>query len=263
VAGAESIRAEDIARLSPEERVAAARAIASSIELLLPTRPLADILPGADRADVCMLPRLIRRHLWAMPEHELLTLGAITRMIKPARVVEFGTFEGGSTLVMAANMAEDGSLVTIDLDPSERGTHEHGLGTGMLDFDLGCLFRDTRYAPMIQQRYGNTLHVDDHDLVGGADLVFIDADHTYAFVKQDTAKALTCVRPGGWIVWHDYTWEPEHSECAGVTRAVNEFFQQHGRCVHIEGTRFAIHRTPSPAATTPDHTAQAEHGPGL
>jgi len=246
--GAELLRAEDIVKLPADERWRAARAIAADAEFILPTRNLEDILPGADLAEVRMLPRLIRSHLWAMPEHELLTLGAITRMVAPNRVIEFGTFQGGSTLVMAANMDEGGRVVTIDLDPSQRTTHEHGLGTGLLEFDLGCLFRGTRFEQMIEQRYSNTLLVDDGDLVGGADLVFIDADHTYPFATRDTAKALTFVRPGGWLLWHDYTWAPENSECAGVTKAVNDFFLQHGTCFHIAKTRFAIHRV---AAATP------------
>jgi predicted O-methyltransferase YrrM len=257
---ADSISAEDLTTLNADERWLAARTIAADIEFILPTRALKDILPGADLAEVRLLPRIIRSHLWAMPEHELLTLGAIIRMVHPQRVVEFGTFQGGSTLVMAANMECGGRVVTIDLDPSQRETHEHGLGTGLLDFDVGCLFRGTRYAPMIEQRFSNTLHVDAHDLVGSADLVFIDADHTYPFVKRDTAKALTFVRPGGWLLWHDYTWERENSECAGVTKAVNEFFLQHGECFHIAGTRFAIHRVAS--ATTALRSVSGAPGNG-
>lgn len=257
--GAESIQAEDITALNADERWRAARTIAADIKFILPTRPLEDILPGADLAEVRMLPRLIRNHLWAMPEHELLTLGAITKMVHPRRIVEFGTFQGGSTLVMAANLDGGARIVTIDLDPSQRKTHEHGLGTGLLDFEVGCLFRGTRYEQMIEQRYSNTLHVDADDLVGGADLVFIDADHTYPFAKRDTAKALTFVRPGGWLLWHDYTWEPENSECAGVTKAVNEFFLQHGECFHIAKTRFAIHRVASSTtALRPEQGGTAE-----
>lgn len=225
-------------------------ATAAGIEFLLPTVPLDDVLPAASLAEVVMLPRLIRSHEWAMPEHELLTLGAIARMIAPRLVVEFGTFLGGSTLSIAANMP-GGRVVTVDIDPSVRRTHEHGLGTGLPDFDVGCLFRGTRFASMIDQRFANTLTFDTGDLVGRADLVFVDADHTYEFTRRDTAMALTLVRPGGWILWHDYTWEPQHSECAGVTRAVNEFFERHGGCHHIAGTRFAIHQVPprTPATT--------------
>jgi predicted O-methyltransferase YrrM len=250
--GPDAIRAEDLATLHPDERLRAALAVADGIEFILPTRELDDILPGADLAEVRMLPRLMRTHLWAMPEHELLALGAITRMVNPRFVIEFGTFQGGSTLVMAANMDSGGHIATIDLDPAQRKTHEHGLGTGLQEFSLGCLFHGTRYEPMIEQRCSNTLNFEADDLIGRADMVFIDADHTYPFVKQDTAKALTFVRPGGWILWHDYTWEPENSECAGVTRAVNEFLLQHGDCFHIARTRFAIHHVAPDAALRPD-----------
>lgn len=234
--------AELLAKQSKHAKRAAAQAIAASVEFIVPTLALDQIFPGADQAPVVMLPRLIRSHKWAMPEHELLTLGAIAKSIQPKMVVEFGTFRGGSTLVMASNMPQGGRIVTVDIEPESRKTHEHGLGTGLSDFDLGCLFRGTAYESMIEQRYCNTLHFQADDLVGKADLVFVDADHTYEFVKRDTAKAMTLVRPGGWILWHDYTWEPENSECAGVTKAVNEFFLEYGNCHQIAKTRFAIHR---------------------
>jgi predicted O-methyltransferase YrrM len=38
-----------------------------------------------------------------MPEHELLVLGAVTQALRPERVVEFGTFTGASTFLMALN----------------------------------------------------------------------------------------------------------------------------------------------------------------
>jgi predicted O-methyltransferase YrrM len=240
-AGTESA-AELLARQNKHAKRAAAQAIAASVEFIVPTQTLDEIFPGAGQAEIIMLPRLIRSHKWAMPEHELLTLGAIAKMIQPRKVVEFGTFRGGSTLVMASNIPSDGRIVTVDIDPAQRKSHEHGLGTGLSEFDLGCLFRGTAYESKIEQRFCNTLHFDADDLIGQADLVFVDADHTYEFVKRDTEKAMTLVRPGGWILWHDYTWEPENSECAGVTKAVNEFFLRYGNCHQIAKTRFAIHR---------------------
>lgn len=255
---AELLRAEDIALLNPDDRRRVALTIAAGVEFIVPTRNLDAILPGASTAEVRMLPRLIRNHPWAMPEHELLTLGAITRMIGPRHVVELGTFQGGSTLVMAANMADGGRIVTVDLDPSQRERHEHGLGTGLQEFDLGGLFRGTRYESMIEQRFSNTLDLHAEDLVGQADLVFIDADHSYAFVTRDTAKAMTFVRPGGWVLWHDYTWTAEDSACAGVTRAVDEFFRRRGGCFQIAGTRFAIHRVPPAPAEGPERNAECD-----
>lgn len=227
---------------APNAKLLAARAAAEGIQFLVPENSLDHILPGADCAEVVMLPRLIRSHKWAMPEHELLVLGAIANHIKPKLVVEFGTFRGGSTLVMASNSASDACVITIDLDPTLRKTHEHGTGVGLSDFDVGCLFRGTRYEKQIEQRFANSVEFMDDDLVGKADLILVDADHTYEFARRDTEKAIKLLKPGGTIVWHDYTWEPQNSECAGVTRTVNEFWETHGNCARIAGTRFAIYQ---------------------
>ncbi len=217
------------------------------VQFLVPSAKLSEIFPGGDQAEVTMLPRLIRSHKWAMPEHELLTLGALAKILQPKLVVEFGTFMGGSTLSLASNMPQEGKVVTIDLDPSTRKTHVHGMGVGLSEFDVGCLFRGTRYEQMIEQRFANTVQFEDRSLVGQADLVFVDADHTYEFAKRDTERAMSFLKPGGTILWHDYTWEPSNPECVGVTRTVNEFWQQHGSCSQIAGTRFALY-TPRLAA---------------
>ena len=122
-------------------KLLAARAAAEGIQFLVPEKPLAELLEQAELAEVTMLPRLIRSHKWAMPEHELLALGAIARLLQPKLVVEFGTFRGGSTLAMAANVAADARIVTIDLDPTVRKHHEHGAGVGLSDFDSCCELR--------------------------------------------------------------------------------------------------------------------------
>ncbi len=234
---------------APNPKLLAARAAADGIQFLVPEKSLDGVLAGAEFAEVVMLPRLIRSHKWAMPEHELLVLGAIAKQVKPKMVVEFGTFRGGSTLVMAANSPNDARVITIDLDPTLRKTHEHGTGVGLSDFDVGCLFRGTRYERQIEQRFANSVEFVDNDLVGKADLILVDADHTYEFARRDTEKAMQFLKPGGTIVWHDYTWEPQNSECAGVTRTVNEFWQANGRCARIAGTRFAIYQCNKQAAT--------------
>lgn len=54
-----------------------------------------------------------------------------------------------------------------------------------------------------------------------ADFVFIDAAHSYAAVKDDIARWLPKVKPGGWFGGHDY--HPAHP---GVVQAVDEAFGQ-------------------------------------
>jgi hypothetical protein len=53
---------------------------------------------------------------------------------------------------------------------------------------------------------------------------------------SDTGKALTMVRPGGLVLWHDYS-----PECPGVFRALNELATQ-VPLVHIQGTTLVAFR---------------------
>lgn len=240
---ANKVKAATAEPTKPAAKVAAPaeKSPADDVEFLVPDNKLEDIFPGSDQAEVTMLPRLIRSHKWAMPEHELMVLGALTKVLQPKLVVEFGTFMGGSTLAMASNMPAGSKIITIDLDPTARSTHVHGMGVGLSEFDVGCLFRGTRYESMIEQRFSNTVEFSDEDLISAADLVFVDADHTYEFAKRDTETAVQFVKSEGTILWHDYRWEPANPECVGVTHTVNEFYEEYGCCSQIAGTRFALH----------------------
>ena len=68
------------------------------------------------------------------------------------------------------------------------------------------------------------------------DLIFIDADHTYNAVVNDSNKAMEMLRPGGVLVWHDYT------VVGGTKRACNEFISQHPgqRFVQVADTTFLM-----------------------
>jgi predicted O-methyltransferase YrrM len=188
-----------------------------------------------------MIPRQIRRHLWGMPEHELLVLGAVTQALRPDRVVEFGTFTGSSTLAMALNSPQHSRIVTVDVNPADRPSHVHGLGVGLLEFHVGEVFQGTAWHRKIEQRLGDTRQFVMPEWEGQVGLFLVDADHTYDFVRTDTAFAKKMLMPGGAILWHDYTWSPDAAECGGVTRAVNEFHQRYGNCFQIAGTRFALY----------------------
>ncbi len=56
----------------------------------------------------------------------------------------------------------------------------------------------------------------------GIDLVFIDANHSYSYVKRDIRLWLPKVRPGGILSGHDYN--PDKFQ--GVVRAVDEAFEK-------------------------------------
>jgi len=208
----------------------------------LPVRPLAELFPGIETRTTQIPVSQLRRHdQCAVPAAELLTLAAICGYVKPRCILEIGTYTGSSALIMAMNTPPETEIFTLDLDPTDRATHQHGLGVGGLpDYTVGAAYLGTPFAGKIRQLLGSSLTFDFTPFTGNIDLVFIDADHTYDFVKADTATALKLLRPGGIILWDDYVWDERFPECAGVTRCVNELAQARP-IARPEGTRFAIY----------------------
>jgi len=63
-----------------------------------------------------------------------------------------------------------------------------------------------------------------------ADLIFIDGDHRYNFVKEDIVVAKQMIEKGGIISGHDYY---GHTLFPGVKQAVDEEFKQINICDSI------------------------------
>ncbi len=208
----------------------------------LPARPLGALFAGIERMEVAApVSQAGRRDDWVMPLNELLILAAICKHAQPQRVFEIGTYTGVSTLFMALNAPDEAEVFTLDLDPAARDTHRHGLGVGGFPaFEVGGAYQGTPAAARVRQLYGPSATYDYSAFEHTIDLVLVDADHTYEFVKQDTATAFRLLRPGGIIVWDDYLWDARYPECEGVTRCVNEVAE--GRSVfRIDGSRLAIY----------------------
>jgi predicted O-methyltransferase YrrM len=51
------------------------------------------------------------------------------------------------------------------------------------------------------------------------DLIYIDANHDYNYIREDILNSLKIVKPSGFICGHDYV-----KESPGVIKAVDEFF---------------------------------------
>ena len=207
----------------------------------LPERRLDDLVGAREAVDVRLPPAAIETvDGWTMPLAELATLAAICARARPRRIFEIGTYRGLATLVMAMNAPEDGEVFTLDLPAEARPAHAHGLGIGGFpDFAVGAHFHGHPAAARIHQLFGDARRFDPERFRASVDLVLIDADHTYDFVRADTEHALAMLRPGGLIVWDDYVWTERAPECAGVTRCVNELAATHP--VHrIAGTRLAV-----------------------
>ncbi len=198
-----------------------------AVEFWLPTVPLRDLFPGIERLTAEVpISQIVRQRDMVLPLAELLTIAGICRAIRPRRIFEIGTYSGASTLVMAMNAPPDVEIVTLDLD--------------VADPIIGSCFRDSAVENRIRQVRGDTRTFEFGPYCCSEDLVFIDANHAYEFVSNDTAHAFEMLRPGGVIVWDDYRWLPEHHECIGVTTFLNELVATR-ECFNIEGTRLAVY----------------------
>ena len=67
------------------------------------------------------------------------------------------------------------------------------------------------------------------------DFIFVDADHSYDLVKNDTEKAIEMLAPGGLLIWHDYA-----EKSPGVMRFVQEF-SVNKPVFHIRTTCLAVY----------------------
>ena len=117
-------------------------------------------------------------------------LKMLTRMIRPHRILELGTFTGYSALCFAEGMPEDAELHTVEINDE------------LADFIQGH-FDSSPRAEQIHLHIGDAQEIVP--AIGGPwDLVFIDANNrTY---KEYYEMILPDVRPGGFIIADNTLW---------------------------------------------------------
>lgn len=128
------------------------------------------------------------------------------------RVLEVGSYKGRSTCCMASVALE---VVAVD---HHKGDDSAGDG-GTLDEFCGNLVR-CGVADRVKVVCQDFRSFDPHPY-GGFDLVYLDADHSAQATYEAAALALSCVRPGGVIAWHDchYPTVVRGMEAAGLAWA--------------------------------------------
>jgi predicted O-methyltransferase YrrM len=137
---------------------------------------------------------------------DLIGLCMLAQIVRPKKVFEIGTLEGSGALHLALN-APQAEIFTLDLASDEVPS----LSTTSTDDEIMAwhrrgknLFSATPEEKRIHRVYGDSAQFDFAEYRGAIDLFFIDGAHSYEYVKNDTLKALECVRNGGVIAWHDY-----------------------------------------------------------
>ena len=127
-------------------------------------------------------------------------LGTVVRNINPITCLDIGTGFGYSAALMAINSPAS-EIYTINIPPEE--FEEGGVLTTMkLDKSkIGSYFREGKFSN-IKQLYANTATWEPD--IGNIDIAFIDGSHDSTFVFNDTVKILKYMKPGSFILWHDF-----------------------------------------------------------
>jgi len=207
-------------------------------EVKIPVTPVSTLVPGDVAKDISievLAPVGVDGNVSPL---ELLLLSTFIKTRGCARIFEMGTFDGRTTLNMAANSAGNARLWTLDLPKKEIGNTPLPLAPldkQFIDKDgSGARFTGKDEEKKITQLYGDTATFDFGKFNDSMDMVFVDASHSYEYLLNDSRAALRLLKGRkGIILWHDYrVWD-------GVTRALNELFlsdPDFKDLQHIEGT---------------------------
>jgi predicted O-methyltransferase YrrM len=143
------------------------------------------------------------RHAWSLGAAEQLIIQVLLIARGCQTVFEIGTFNGGTTRMLAEALPDDGQVVTIDLDPGSFDASQ--APAAFRGAQVGEAYRDSPAAHKITQLLGDSLEYDFSEHFETADFVLVDAGHEYPNGLADTKTALQLLKPGGLILWDDYT----------------------------------------------------------
>lgn len=183
----------------------------------LPVVPASSLAPSGSLLDVREMDAIDGN----VSERELVTICRLVRDSEPRALFEFGTFDGRTTLNLAANSPPEARVSTLDLPrqgiaASASPIHAHEVRYADKSRS-GARFANSDMSHKINQLHGDSGTFDFAPYYDTMDFVFVDASHTYEYVINDSLHAMKMLRVGhGTILWHDYSrWD-------GVTCALNE-----------------------------------------
>ncbi|MCB9880132.1 MAG: class I SAM-dependent methyltransferase [Planctomycetes bacterium] len=151
------------------------------------------------------------------------------------RAVEIGSWQGKSTVCIAAGMRDKQQPVLTCIDPFDASgdaasADVYGDRADRLGGPLRRAFEqnliDAAVREVVEVRQGFS-HDQAQHVDGSLDLVFLDGDHGYDAVRQDFLDWGPKVRAGGYLAMHDVV-HPVHE---GPRRVVEELIANDPRWV--------------------------------
>jgi predicted O-methyltransferase YrrM len=129
--------------------------------------------------------------------------------LRPRRVLEIGTAQGGTFFLLSRAAAADAKLISLDLPAGRWGGgysnwKRHLYRSLLLPEQSAEFIRSNSHLPSSFESVKTMLGGDP------LDLLFIDGDHSYEGVKADFELYSPLVRPGGLIVLHDIAFHEKY-----------------------------------------------------
>ena len=124
----------------------------------------------------------------------------LSRMVRPKRILELGTYTGYSTICMASGLLADGVIDTIEPNDELNSIQDE-------------FWKEAGIAEHVNRYNAEALHVLP-ELSGLYDIIWIDADkpRTQLYVEA----CLPLLRQGGWLLVDNVLWWgkvlPSHTE---------------------------------------------------
>lgn len=160
-------------------------------------------------------------------------LKSLCKKFEDCSYFEIGTWRGESVMNVADVCKE---CYTLNLSTEE-----------IIKFGLSEKYADlhgffSKGKKNIHHLTGNSLNFDFKNLNKKFDVVFIDGDHRYEYVKADTANVFKhLLHESSIIVWHDYAYNPEKIRpevLAAILDGIPPEYRKH--LYHVSNTMCAI-----------------------
>lgn len=130
-------------------------------------------------------PRMLSGHLQGR------ILSMMSHMIKPKFILEIGTYTGYSALCMAEGLAEDGKILSLEIDPE------------IAEFAVDFIF-ESPFTDQIEVQVGDAMEMIEAIADDSVDLVFIDADKSN--YPNYLEKVYPKLKQGGYMIADNVLW---------------------------------------------------------
>ena len=185
---------------------------------------------------------------------EATIISLFVTLLEPCKIVEFGTYTGYTTAILAKNSNNDTSIISIDLPAGnyfdknlasdnillnnwkENDNFLKQKQSSIGEIYIKSLSHEESQKIKLVKNDSTLLNNDQIAQLAGAEFIFIDGGHSFETVNSDSNMALASMTSNGVVLWHDYG-STIHSE---VTEFINKSLSKRRKILHIKGTSLAL-----------------------